>query len=149
MLKQTWLQGLSSRVSGQIFGHNRFQIQPVACCELTDVVYQFPNFASNSWTSTAYFSNSTGSSVSSSWFSPLIAPHQCPGRTGIQCNGGWLVLWKVQLNWESGGCETGALKKKRISTGNHFEEEDFCPDELWNRWTPSGLIHVGPDIIWF
>jgi hypothetical protein len=35
------------------------------------------------------------------------------------------------LNWESGGCETGALKKqKRISTGNHFEEEDFYLDEL-------------------
>jgi hypothetical protein len=35
------------------------------------------------------------------------------------------------LNWESGGCETGAFKKKRqISTGNHFEEEDFYPDEL-------------------
>jgi hypothetical protein len=33
------------------------------------------------------------------------------------------------LNWESGGCETGALiKKKWISTGNHFEEEDFHPD---------------------
>jgi hypothetical protein len=26
--------------------------------------------------------------------------------------------------------ETGALKKERISTGNHFEEEDFYPDEL-------------------
>jgi hypothetical protein len=23
--------------------------------------------------------------------------------------------------------------KKRISTSNHFEEEDFYPDELWNR----------------
>jgi hypothetical protein len=41
------------------------------------------------------------------------------------------------LNWESGGCETGALKikiyilkKNRISTGNHFEEEDFYLDEL-------------------
>jgi hypothetical protein len=35
------------------------------------------------------------------------------------------------LNWESGGRETGALtKKKRISTGNHFEKEDFYPDEL-------------------
>jgi hypothetical protein len=34
------------------------------------------------------------------------------------------------LNWENGGCETGALKKKWSSTGNHFEEEDFYPDEL-------------------
>jgi len=34
------------------------------------------------------------------------------------------------LNWESGGCETGAFEKKRISTGNNFEEEDFYPDEL-------------------
>jgi hypothetical protein len=35
------------------------------------------------------------------------------------------------LNWKSGGCETGASKKKQwISTGNHFEEEDFYPDEL-------------------
>jgi hypothetical protein len=44
-----------------------------------------------------------------------------------------LVLLKVRLNWESGGCETGAfcLKKKNgISTGNHFEEGDFYPDEL-------------------
>jgi hypothetical protein len=36
------------------------------------------------------------------------------------------------LNWESGGCETGAylLKKKWISTGNHFEEEDIHPNAL-------------------
>jgi hypothetical protein len=35
------------------------------------------------------------------------------------------------LNWISGGCETGALNlKKRISTGNHFEEGDIYPDEL-------------------
>ena len=75
---------------------------------------------------------------------------QCPGRTNTQGNGGRLVLWKVRLNWESGGCETGALtNKKRISTGNHFEEEDFYPDELWNRWISSGLIHWGSDIIWF
>jgi hypothetical protein len=40
-------------------------------------------------------------------------------------------LWKAQLNWESGGSETGAFEKKnRISTGNHFEEEDFYQDEL-------------------
>ena len=41
------------------------------------------------------------------------------------------------------------LRKKRISTGNHFEEEDFYPDELWNRRISSDLIHVGPDIISF
>jgi hypothetical protein len=41
------------------------------------------------------------------------------------------------LNWESGGCKTGAFGKKRkkkkekkISTGNHFEEEDIYPAEL-------------------
>jgi hypothetical protein len=35
------------------------------------------------------------------------------------------------LNWESGGCETGAFKIKNwISTSNHFENEDFYPDEL-------------------
>jgi hypothetical protein len=34
------------------------------------------------------------------------------------------------LNWDSGGCETGALKELRISTGNHFKEEDFYLDEL-------------------
>jgi hypothetical protein len=41
------------------------------------------------------------------------------------------------LNWESGGCETDAFelkkktkKKQLISPGNHFEEEDFYPDEL-------------------
>jgi hypothetical protein len=39
------------------------------------------------------------------------------------------------------------LKKKRISTSNHFEEEDFFPDELWNRRISSGLIHLGSDII--
>jgi hypothetical protein len=46
-------------------------------------------------------------------------------------------LGKVWLNWASGGRETGAFKtiklkekKKRIPTGNHFEEEDFYPDEL-------------------
>jgi hypothetical protein len=33
---------LSSRVSGQIFGQNRFQIQPDAYCEVADVVvYRF------------------------------------------------------------------------------------------------------------
>jgi hypothetical protein len=25
------------------------------------------------------------------------------------------------------------LKRKQISIFNHFEEEDFYPDELWNR----------------
>ena len=40
------------------------------------------------------------------------------------------------------------LKEKRISTGNHFEEEkDFHPGELWNMWISSDLIHLGPDII--
>ena len=68
------------------------------------------------------------------------------GERIFSCNGGRLVLWKVRLNWESGGCETGAFKKKRISTGNHFEE-DFYPDELWRRRISSGLIHVGPNII--
>jgi hypothetical protein len=35
------------------------------------------------------------------------------------------------LIWESGGCETGAaLKKQRISTGIHFEEEDFYLAEM-------------------
>jgi hypothetical protein len=28
------------------------------------------------------------------------------------------------------GCETDALKIKRVSTSNYFEEEDFYPDEL-------------------
>ena len=40
-------------------------------------------------------------------------------------NGGRLVLWKVRLNWESGGRENNVFKKKWISTGNHFEEADF------------------------
>ena len=40
-------------------------------------------------------------------------------------------------------------KKKQISTGNRFKEEDFYPDELWNRRISSGSIHLGPDIIWF
>ena len=41
------------------------------------------------------------------------------------------------------------LLKKWISTGNHFEEEDFYPDELWNRWISSGSIHLGLDMILF
>ena len=41
------------------------------------------------------------------------------------------------------------LKKKGISIGNHFEEGDFYPNELWNRQISFGLIHLGPDIIWF
>jgi hypothetical protein len=41
------------------------------------------------------------------------------------------------------------LKNKRISTDNHFEEEDFYPDELWNRQISFGLIHLGLDIILF
>jgi hypothetical protein len=38
---------------------------------------------------------------------------------------GWFC--EVWLNWESGGCETGALKinKKRISTGNHLMRRTF------------------------
>ena len=40
-------------------------------------------------------------------------------------------------------------KEERISSGNHFEEEDFYLDELWNRRIPSNLIHLGLDIIWF
>jgi len=41
------------------------------------------------------------------------------------------------------------LKEKRVSTGNHFEEEDFYPGELWNRRISSGLIHLGLNIICF
>ena len=41
------------------------------------------------------------------------------------------------------------LLKNWISINNHFEEEDNYPDELWNRWISSGLIHLGPDIISF
>ena len=41
------------------------------------------------------------------------------------------------------------LKKKRISTGNHFEEEEFYPYELWNMRISFNLIHLGPNIIWF
>jgi hypothetical protein len=41
------------------------------------------------------------------------------------------------------------LKTKQISTGNHFEEEDFYPDELRNRQISSGLIHLEPYIIRF
>ena len=37
------------------------------------------------------------------------------------------------------------LKKKQISTGNHFEEEDFYPDELLNRQISSDWIHLGSD----
>jgi hypothetical protein len=35
------------------------------------------------------------------------------------------------LNWESGGCETGAFKKKNgFQPATIFEEEDFYPDEF-------------------
>ena len=40
-------------------------------------------------------------------------------------------------------------KKNRISTGNHFEEEDFYLHELWNRQISSGMIHLRPGIIWY
>jgi hypothetical protein len=40
------------------------------------------------------------------------------------------------------------LKRKQILTGNHFEEEDYYQDELQNRRISSGLIYLGPDIIW-
>ena len=40
-------------------------------------------------------------------------------------------------------------KKNRNSTGNHFEEEDFYPKELLNKHNSSGLIHLGPNVIWF
>jgi hypothetical protein len=47
-------------------------------------------------------------------------------------------------------CDVALRKeKKRISTGNHFEEEDFYMDELRNRWILSGLIHLRLDVIWF
>jgi hypothetical protein len=39
------------------------------------------------------------------------------------------------------------LKKTWMSTGNYFEEEDFYPDELLNRWISSDLIHLDPDVI--
>jgi hypothetical protein len=39
--------------------------------------------------------------------------------------------WFSEKNWESGGCETGAFKEKRISTSSRFErEEDFYMDEF-------------------
>jgi hypothetical protein len=41
------------------------------------------------------------------------------------------------------------LGEKMISTGNHFEEEDFYPDEFWNMQISFGLIYLGSDIIWF
>ena len=41
------------------------------------------------------------------------------------------------------------LKTERISTGNHFEEEDFYADELWNMRISFGLIHLWSDIVWF
>jgi hypothetical protein len=31
---------------------------------------------------------------------------------------------------ENGGCKIGAFKKNQISIGNHFEEEDFYPDNF-------------------
>ena len=44
----------------------------------------------------------------------------------------------------------GAFKKiKRISTGDHFEEEDFYPDNYKIDGNSSALIHLGRDVIWF
>jgi hypothetical protein len=45
--------------------------------------------------------------------------------------------------------ELALLKIKSISTGNHFEEEDFYPDELQSMRISSGLIHLRPDVILF
>jgi hypothetical protein len=36
-----------------------------------------------------------------------------------------LVLGRVWLNWESGGCETGALKKKRFQPATLLRRRIF------------------------
>jgi hypothetical protein len=88
--------------------------------------------------------------VSTSFEQVVLVLHQWPGRTryisviaaGWFCEkSGW--IGKVE------DVKPVPLKHKRVSTGNHFEEEDFYPDELWNKRVLSGLIHLGPDIIWF
>jgi hypothetical protein len=72
---------------------------------------------------------------------PKKLPRHCSHGRLMQCRGepvfsvmaaGWFCeksgwIWKVE------DVKPVLLKKKRISTGNHFEEEDFHPDELWNR----------------
>ena len=82
-----------------------------------------------------------------SLLSQKIGPtEQCPVRTGILCNGGQLVLWKVQLNlcqkkrkrkvqfnWESGGFETGPFKKTT----------DFNWQPFWEGFLPGWIVkHV-------
>jgi hypothetical protein len=63
-----------------------------------------------------------------------------------------LVLGKDRLNWESGGCETGTLKKKKK---NGFQPVSILRRRIYTRMNceigdiSSGLIHLGPDIIWF
>jgi hypothetical protein len=43
---------------------------------------------------------------------------------------GWLCE-KSGWNGKVEDVKPVLLKNKRISTGNHFEEEEFYPDELW------------------
>ena len=60
-------------------------------------------------------------------------------RLALQTNvRGELVFSVFSVGWfceKSGwiGKVEDVKEKKRISTDNHFEEEDIYPDELWNR----------------
>ena len=72
---------------GEIFGHNQLRsycldVQPVTCWHPPVFLYQIGAYSINSskiignflqsWTSTGYFSNSTGSSVTKHRFSPIM-----------------------------------------------------------------------------
>ena len=72
---------------GEIFGHNQLRsyclhVQPVTCWHPPVFLHQIGAYSINSskmignflqsWTSTGYFSNSTGSSVTKHRFSPII-----------------------------------------------------------------------------
>ena len=71
--------------------------------------------------------------IRATWHTRL---RQCPGRTGVRCNGARLVLWKVPLNCGSGGCETGVfygfqpatiLRRRMIFIRMNYEIGGFYP----------------------
>jgi hypothetical protein len=109
------------------------------------------------------FFNSTGLFVTNCRFSPIVAyeltcvrAHEARGGTNVWgelvfsvMEAGWFCE-KVRLNWESGGCETGAFK-----TETGFQPATVLRRRIFTRMSceigglPSNLIHLGPDIIWF
>ena len=90
-----------------------------------------------SWTSTGYFSNSTGSSVTSGWFSPFI-----PGIAGCWQNN---LVFTINAYIQDQHCTTFAtwckLKVNRDPTPNLKTHHQLsCPDIIYWSCTISDLV---------